>query len=96
MSLEYNHLFSQTMLTRAYAYADDNHITNLSIKENHIVAQVKGQSLYDVEINHVEKKVTTCQCSCPYENGYCKHAAAVLLYLDEQQLKYMQKQMKST
>jgi len=91
--MKYNYIgfFDIPTLERAYRYADDKHIHKLELSEDKITALVNGSRDYDVTMTFEERRLKTATCNCPLENGKCKHAAAILIYLDEKQIEKMQK-----
>lgn len=90
MRFNYQGFFDISTLTRAYRYANDKKIQELSIEENNITAKVDGSRLYDVQLHFEEGKLISTSCNCPLENGRCKHAAAILIYMDELEIAKMQ------
>lgn len=78
----YKHLFSSQTLNRAYEYVD--FVENVRLSQNSISCRVEGSYPYKVKIAWSENDYTELSCSCPYDyEGYCKHIAAALMYLEE-------------
>ena len=78
----YNHLFTRNSLERAYGYT--SYIKNVHLSPNSISCKVKGTYPYQVDISWDENDYTELSCTCPYDyEGYCKHIAAVLIYLED-------------
>jgi SNF2 family DNA or RNA helicase len=62
----------------------DSEVISLNVKESHIKAEVKGTSVYKVDILYNPVKVETAVCTCPYSfSGICKHIVLVLIQVDE-------------
>ena len=62
----------------------DSEVISLNVKESHIKAEVKGTSVYKVDILYNPVKVETAVCTCPYSfSGICKHIVLVLIQADE-------------
>ncbi len=91
MRYRYQGFFDLTTLTRAYRYANDKHIQNLELQEDKISALVNGSRDYLVEMSFESGTLKSAKCNCPLENGRCKHAAAILIYLDEKEIEKMQR-----
>jgi len=62
---------------RGKEYYNDGLVRSLETDGNKILAEVEGNSIYDVEIS-IEKGELECICSCPYDGEICKHVVAVL------------------
>ena len=78
----YEHLFTTRSLNRAYEYVD--YIENVRLSPNSISCKVEGSYPYKVKITWDENDYTELSCTCPYDyGGYCKHIAAVLMYLED-------------
>ncbi len=58
-----------------------DHITDLILKEDKILAQVKGnyQPYYRVEVKFKEEEIESWECDCPYDGEVCKHVVAAVL-----------------
>ncbi len=79
----YEHLFTEKSLDRAYEYVD--YIENVRLSQNGISCKVEGSYPYKVKITWDENDYTELSCTCPYDyGGYCKHIAAVLMYLEDE------------
>lgn len=79
----YEHLFTKQSLNRAYEYVD--FVENIHLSQNSISCKVEGSYPYKVKIAWDENDYTELSCTCPYDyGGYCKHIAAVLMYLEEE------------
>lgn len=75
--------FDKTILKRGWNYFTDGAVLETSIEGTSIVkARVSGSSSYRVTIDL--KSFTRSSCSCPY-GSYCKHMAAVLYEVAEQE-----------
>ena len=77
--------FSNQIASRGRTYYKESRIKSVTKSENgHFIAAVKGSyRKYEVDIG-IEKNgvITSAQCTCPYDYGYCKHIYAVLIYLE--------------
>lgn len=79
----YKHLFSAQSLKRAREYVD--FIENAHLSQNSLSCKVEGSYPYKVKIAWSENDYTELSCTCPYDyEGYCKHIAAALMYLEEE------------
>lgn len=75
--------FDKVILKRGWNYFTDGAVLEISIEGTSIVkARVSGSSSYRVTIDL--KSFTRSSCSCPY-GSYCKHMAAVLFEVAEQE-----------
>lgn len=80
----YEHLFSAQSLKRAYEYVD--YVENVQFSQNGISCKVEGSYPYKVKIAWNDNDYTELSCTCPYDyEGYCKHIAAVLMYIEEEE-----------
>lgn len=86
MRFNYIGFFDIRTLEKAYRYANLKKISKLIVEESKITADVDGSRNYSVELLFEDKVLQSTTCNCPLENGKCKHAAAILLYLDEIEL----------
>lgn len=79
----YEHYFSAQSLRRAYEYVD--YVENVHLSQNSVSCKVEGSYPYKVKIAWNDDDYTELSCTCPYDyEGYCKHIAAVLMYLEEE------------
>lgn len=75
---------SSTILTRGRDYYRKGHVVDLSQDDEDVwIAQVQGTELYEVIIEQAPDGSLNASCSCPYEDDYCKHVAAVLYAIEE-------------
>ena len=87
MHYPYTIVFSPDVISRAYAYANEQSITELRHDpEQSIYAKVLGSSSYEVNIQLKGCEIMEIKCSCPVSQN-CKHSAAVFLFLEEKYLK---------
>ena len=79
-------LFQEHILARGEAYYFDGAVLELHKTEHGYHAVVEGTEDYEVDIEMEGGRVCEMYCSCPYaENGNnCKHMAAVLFEIEEQ------------
>lgn len=78
----------EVILQRGLNYFKKGYVTDVTeIGYGDYEATVKGKDIYTVHL-HVEKGVVTeHDCDCPYDQGpVCKHIAAVLFYLQQDEL----------
>ena len=74
------------ILYRGKDYYNEDRILDIWCQNDLIVAYIDGSEIYKVELKVNDEKLDNFYCSCPYsENGeyMCKHIAAVLCYLKE-------------
>ena len=79
-----NH-FASRILQRGEEYADDGCVEDLHVSDTEITARVMGTHRYDVEIDLKDGRPVAMHCTCPYaaDGNNCKHMAAVLYTLQE-------------
>lgn len=84
---EWKTLFAPHILYRGQNYFYDGRVEDLRIKGNTVTASVFGSEKYEVEIEIENGQVTDLFCTCPYAEGgeTCKHMAAVLYELTEEE-----------
>ncbi|GEM_PF-1287200 len=76
-------IFGRTILNRAYDYLDA--VESVDIRPGRVEAEVQGTETYEISLEHQSGDMYG-HCSCPYDGGACKHLAALLMYLrDEEQ-----------
>lgn len=83
-------LFQPHILQRGRKYYEEGWVGSVSKTETGYAAAVEGTEDYEVEI-HVQKRgssqevVHDMECTCPYalDGNYCKHMAAVLYEIEE-------------
>ena len=83
---DWKDLFQGHILDRGEAYYFDGAVLELHKTEHGYHAAVEGTEDYEVDIEMEGGRVCEMYCSCPYaENGNnCKHMAAVLFEIEEQ------------
>lgn len=86
MTILFEHLFRDHILQRGYSYFQDGAVRNLKRDRNQIWATVQGSEDYTVYIELKDDGIEILECSCPYfqDSHNCKHLAAVLYALDEE------------
>ena len=79
-------LFQDHILARGEMYYYDGAVLELHKTEHGYQAIVEGTEDYEVEIEIEEGEVCEMYCSCPYaeDGSHCKHMAAVLYEIEEQ------------
>ncbi len=78
--------FESHILSRGKNYYKENRILDIWCQEDLIIAYIDGSEIYRIELRANDKELNNFYCSCPYsEDGeyMCKHIAAVLYYLEE-------------
>ena len=77
---EWNQFFSPVILRRGEDYYYSGAVLSMELRNDTIIAEVSGMSLYHVKIYAPGGTVRNMECDCPYAaDGHdCKHMAAVL------------------
>lgn len=85
MKIDFEREFNDYILRKGYDYYLDNKVCDVSQKDDFIIATVKGTDNYKVALRIDDDSFVDGGCSCPYSNSgkYCKHMAALLYYLNE-------------
>ena len=81
--------FDLSILSRGKSYYKENRILDIWCQENTVTVYIDGSEIYRIELRINDKGLNNFYCSCPYsEDGeyMCKHIAAVLYYLDENEI----------
>ena len=88
MKIDFEDDFNSIILSRGYEYYEDGFVEDVLIKDNIITAKVEGTETYDVSVEVDNGIFIDGDCTCPYasEGNYCKHIAALLYYLDNENL----------
>lgn len=78
-------LFRPIILERGLDYYEMGAVTHVTAVENGFHAFVEGTRDYKVRIEIKEGEVRSLWCSCPYaeDGNYCKHMAAVLYEIEQ-------------
>ena len=79
-------LFERRIFVRGEAYSDDGKVDPpVMIAENLWHTVVRGNDDYQVDIRLRHGKVISAACACQYSQRatYCKHVAAVLIFMRE-------------
>ncbi len=82
---DFRYHFNSQIASRGKTYYKDSRIKSVKKSEKeHYIATVKGSYRnYNVDIEiKGDGSITSAECTCPYEYGYCKHIYAVLIYLE--------------
>lgn len=79
--------FEPHILARGYNYMLEGRVHNPEFRGQVCTAQVQGSEEYDVEIVLTGNRVEEMHCTCPYARAgsNCKHMAAVLYTVSEEQ-----------
>ena len=78
--------FESHILSRGKSYYKENRILDIWYQDDTITAYIDGSEIYRIELRANDEELNNFYCSCPYsEDGeyMCKHIAAVLYYLEE-------------
>ena len=88
MEIDFKDDFNTRILSRGYEYYEDGLVEDVLIKDNIITAKVLGTDAYDVSVEVDNGIFIDGDCTCPYasEGNYCKHMAALLYYLENENL----------
>lgn len=79
---DFERKIDSTILERGRGYWKAGLVSNIRGDDESVTADVKGSSLYQVEIFFEGSKIDDVFCDCPYDwEDCCKHVAAVLLAL---------------
>lgn len=83
---DWKDLFQEHILARGEAYYFDGAVLELHKTEHGYHAVVEGTEDYEVDIEMKGGRVCEMYCSCPYaeDGNNCKHMAAVLFEIEEQ------------
>ena len=86
MKIDFEDAFDEDFLSEGYYYYLDWNVNNVVKKQNIITANVLGTKRYKVEIEEDSGKYIGGSCKCPYSDGVgdCKHIAALLYYLNNE------------
>ena len=80
-------LFAPHILQRGYNYYQEGRVWDLVRQGNEITALVSGTDEYHVtiQLDDETKEIIDIDCDCPYaeDGNHCKHEAAVLYQLSE-------------
>jgi len=87
---------SETILKRGLGYYKKGAVTGVEeLEPNIYFAEVEGSESYEVEIRIKNNLIKDIDCSCPYDDGICKHAVAVLFTIQAETLKLEDPQMQA-
>lgn len=89
MKIDFENEFYDYILSRGYEYYLRDKVSNVTINDNIVTAVVKGTDDYKVELELENDTFIGGECSCPYfdTGDNCKHIAAVLYYLNGNEIK---------
>jgi hypothetical protein len=93
------HMTERKILYRGLGYFRDDRIASwVDNGQGNFSFSVEGTDLYTVVIQLDEmQNITSCSCSCPYDQGnLCKHEVACLFFLQENQKKEQAKKKSSS
>ena len=80
-------LFRSHILERGLRYYEEGAVTEVTETETGYEAVVEGSETYSVEIEIRDERIYDMWCSCPYaeDGNYCKHMAAVLYEIAQEE-----------
>ena len=89
MKIDFENDFEERILQRGYNYYLEGLVDDVFVDGNNISAKVDGTEVYSVEVTIDRKKVIDSYCNCPYfeDNNECKHIAALLYYINNEDIK---------
>ena len=87
MKINFEELFDEKILKRGYNYYLEDSVHEVAKNENNYEGVVYGTERYEVQIEiESNGNVEDMNCNCPYaEENNCKHMAALLYYLENDQ-----------
>lgn len=82
---QWKKLFQKHILERGLGYYEMGLVYDIERTEGRISATVEGTEDYTVEIEFNDEEILQMYCDCPYADSgkYCKHMAAVLFAVEE-------------
>ena len=86
---DFEDYFDSLILSRGKNYYKENRILDIWWQDDLVTAYIDGSEIYRIELRVDGKNLNSFYCSCPYsEDGeyMCKHIAAVLYYLEENEI----------
>ena len=94
---QFEQYIDETILKRGLSYFRDGHVNEPErIATGMYEVIVEGTDNYTVQLSLDDGVVTEYVCNCPYDYGpVCKHIAAVLFYLQQDELEIKQKETKA-
>lgn len=94
---EFEQYISETILAKGLSYFKKGHVQEpdvLSPGEYEFIVQ--GTENYTVRISLINNTITEYVCNCPYDRGpVCKHVAAAIFYLQQDELQISKKSNKT-
>ena len=98
MKHTWKYLFEDRIYIRGLEYYYSGFVDRIRKTQHGYQATVHGSRDYTVEITETNGRVREMSCTCPYaRNGrHCKHSAAVLYTLDEEERSELTGQSQST
>ena len=94
---QFEQVIDEKILQRGLTYFKKGHVQELEeVSPNTYEAIVEGTENYTVRLTVENNVVTEYSCDCPYDLGpVCKHVAAVIFSLQEEELGLTKKATKS-
>lgn len=71
-------MFDSQIWQRGKEYYLEGHVSDVVLENDIINAKCSGNSLYKLTF---DLKISTITCTCPYIGNYCKHKAALIIWL---------------
>ena len=90
---QFEQVIDEKILQRGLTYFKKGHVHELEeVSPNTYEAIVEGTEDYTVRLTVENNVVTEYSCDCPYDLGpVCKHVAAVIFSLQEEELGFIKK-----
>lgn len=84
--MDWQWLFQSHILDRGFQYYKQGLVEDFYEGKDFVQATVRGSEAYDVRVGIEEGENFDMSCDCPYaeEGNYCKHMAAALFYMEEE------------
>ncbi|MEG0709635.1 MAG: hypothetical protein RR481_05330 [Longicatena sp.] len=84
---DFKSYFDTKILRKGQQYYQAGNVVDIALIDECVIrAKVKGTILYTIIIRIVNDEIQL-KCNCPFMGGNCKHEAAVLYYLEENEIK---------
>jgi len=94
---QFEQIIDETILKRGLQYFKKGHVHDFEeISPGEYEAIVEGTDVYTVQLTLKNEIVTEYGCDCPYDMGpVCKHVAAVIFYMQQDELDLNKKTKKA-
>lgn len=78
---------SEAILKRGLSYYKNGAVQSVDeVSKGNYFAIVEGSEVYELELKIENNNIKNMDCDCPYDDGICKHAVAVLFTLQAEEL----------